>query len=241
MNKENIVATMLAVYAILLTLCFAIYAYIDIFNIDKSLASNLLVWSATLFAPIAVLYSLGFWKVQKKQEEKIEVLKSIKKKVVDFHVITDSFRSSSKALYHIQNGEATALKVKIEQYSKNFTDLLKILFFEINSADEFLQIDEIDQLNNLLTKLWYIPYEFEKAEVIINAYNLPDSKNKPSAFESFEYEKSLYLLEPSSWIFQRVLNNKENKIIFENFEDLTFQSLNDLTELISVMLKDSFK
>lgn len=68
MNKENLVVTMLAVYAILFTLCLAIYAFIDIFNIDKSLASNLLVWSATIFAPIALLITYDSWRGQKASE-----------------------------------------------------------------------------------------------------------------------------------------------------------------------------
>lgn len=54
-KSENLVARLLAVYVIILTLCIAIYAIFQLLEVDLTLATNLLLWSAAIFAPIAVL------------------------------------------------------------------------------------------------------------------------------------------------------------------------------------------
>lgn len=64
-KSENLVATLLAVYAIILTLCIAIYAIFKLLDVNITLATNLLIWSATIFAPIAVLMTYTSWKEQK--------------------------------------------------------------------------------------------------------------------------------------------------------------------------------
>ncbi len=64
-KSENLVATLLAVYAIILTLCIAIYAIFKLLDVDITLATNLLIWSATIFAPIALLMTYTSWKEQK--------------------------------------------------------------------------------------------------------------------------------------------------------------------------------
>lgn len=67
-KSENLVATLLAVYAIILTLCIAIYAIFKLLDVNITLATNLLIWSATIFAPIAVLMTYTSWKEQKSAE-----------------------------------------------------------------------------------------------------------------------------------------------------------------------------
>lgn len=67
-KSENLVATLLAVYAIILTLCIAIYAIFKLLDVNITLATNLLIWSATIFAPIAVLMTYTSWKEQKTAE-----------------------------------------------------------------------------------------------------------------------------------------------------------------------------
>ncbi len=67
-KSENLVATLLAVYAIILTLCIAIYAIFKLLDVDITLATNLLIWSATIFAPIALLMTYTSWKEQKTAE-----------------------------------------------------------------------------------------------------------------------------------------------------------------------------
>ena len=67
-KSENLVARLLAVYAIILTLCIAIYAIFRLLEVDLTLATNLLLWSAAIFAPIAVLMTYTSWREQKGSE-----------------------------------------------------------------------------------------------------------------------------------------------------------------------------
>ena len=67
-KSENLVARLLAVYAIILTLCIAIYAIFQLLEVDLTLATNLLLWSAAIFAPIAVLMTYTSWREQKGSE-----------------------------------------------------------------------------------------------------------------------------------------------------------------------------
>lgn len=67
-KSENLVATLLAVYAIIFVLCIAIYAFFKLLEVDITLATNLLLWSAAIFAPIAVLMTYTSWKEQKGSE-----------------------------------------------------------------------------------------------------------------------------------------------------------------------------
>lgn len=67
-KSENLIATVLAVYAIILTLCIAIYAIFKSLEVDITLATNLLLWSAGIFAPIAVLMTYTNWREQKGSE-----------------------------------------------------------------------------------------------------------------------------------------------------------------------------
>ncbi len=64
-KSENLVATLLAVYAIILTLCIAIYAIFKLLDVNITLATNLLIWSAAIFAPLALLMTYTSWKEQK--------------------------------------------------------------------------------------------------------------------------------------------------------------------------------
>jgi len=58
----------LAIYGILCAISIALYELIQIFVEDKSTATNLLIWSATMFAPIAVLMIYTSWEKQKSTE-----------------------------------------------------------------------------------------------------------------------------------------------------------------------------
>lgn len=240
MNNENFISTIVAIYAILLSICIALYALIDMAGIDKSLASSLLGWSATIFAPIALLYGLKYWKIQRKQEEKIEKLKDLKNIVIDFHIMIDEFRSTSRTLFSIQNEKSSVLKEKIAKFTSDHKVLTKRLFFLMNSGEEFFEKTEIDDMTNLLSGLWDIPYVIDRAYLIVETYALSIPRTGLLRNEPFEYEKNLYLLDPYSWVFQRVLNSEEHKELFKNMEDETFKSLNDLSKYISTLIHKSY-
>jgi len=67
-KSENLIATLLAVYAIILVLCIAIYAIFKLLEVDITLATNLLLWSAAIFAPLAILMTYTSWREQKGTE-----------------------------------------------------------------------------------------------------------------------------------------------------------------------------
>lgn len=89
-KSESLVATLLAIYAILLTISFALYAVIKEFNIDISLSTNHLIWTATLFAPIAVLMTYTVSKEQKNAENMSRYGEQIYKGFIKYFSILES-------------------------------------------------------------------------------------------------------------------------------------------------------
>lgn len=69
-NNKNfdLYTTLIIIYLALLTLCIALYALIQIYVEDKGTATNLMIWSATLFPSIALLYTFNSWRDQKSSE-----------------------------------------------------------------------------------------------------------------------------------------------------------------------------
>ncbi|WP_180044579.1 hypothetical protein [Acinetobacter sp. YH16039] len=78
-KSENLVATLLAIYGILCAISIALYALIQMFVEDKSTATNLLIWSATMFAPIVLIISLKQWSLQKRLEDCALLAQKIRK------------------------------------------------------------------------------------------------------------------------------------------------------------------
>lgn len=70
-------ATLIIIYLGLLALCIAIYALIQIYVGDKGTATNLMIWSATLFPSIALLYTFNAWRYQKGTEVIAEECKNV--------------------------------------------------------------------------------------------------------------------------------------------------------------------
>ncbi|WP_147435270.1 hypothetical protein [Acinetobacter cumulans] len=63
------ITTLIIIYFVLLAVSIALYALIQIFfKKDTATASSLLGWSATMFATIALLYTVNIWKDQKQSE-----------------------------------------------------------------------------------------------------------------------------------------------------------------------------
>nr|WP_314367282.1 hypothetical protein [uncultured Acinetobacter sp.] len=70
MNKNsNYLINLLFIYlAMVLLIGISLYALIKLFGIDSSLSSNLLIWSATLFPSIVIIYTFQSWRNQKASE-----------------------------------------------------------------------------------------------------------------------------------------------------------------------------
>lgn len=68
-NSNNYIANLITLYlALVLLLCVALYAIIKHFNIDVGLSTNLLIWSATLFPSLVIVYTFQSWRAQKASE-----------------------------------------------------------------------------------------------------------------------------------------------------------------------------
>lgn len=55
-------------YLCLLIISFILYFVIKVFDVDIPLTTNLLIWTATIFAPLAFLLTYSNWKEQKSAE-----------------------------------------------------------------------------------------------------------------------------------------------------------------------------
>lgn len=129
-RSENLIATLLVIYGILCAINIALYALMQVFVEDKSTATNLLIWSATIFAPIAVLMTYTNWKEQRKAEE---IAKSASKLFSDLNglnsYIMDIVQSQNpKARIQLLDKEvANSLLKKFEyKISIHIGDLIRI-------------------------------------------------------------------------------------------------------------------
>lgn len=150
-KEDNLVATLLAVYAIILTLCIAIYAIFKLLKVDITLATNLLIWSATIFAPIAVLMTYTSWREQKKAELLSNLAQNELKRYAEIINELNKLDWSFQKL--IRNQNYTDEK-KI--FDKLLNKLVKIRFLSNNkdiSICFYLSNDEIHLRQTLETKI----------------------------------------------------------------------------------------
>lgn len=84
MNKQfsNLLVTLTIVYlALVFLIGVAVYAVVKYFCLDITLSTNILIWTATLFAPVVILATFNSWKEQKNNEivsqEAIKIAKTM--------------------------------------------------------------------------------------------------------------------------------------------------------------------
>ncbi|WP_254202638.1 MULTISPECIES: hypothetical protein [unclassified Acinetobacter] len=114
-KSENLVATLLAVYAIILVLCIAIYAIFKLLEVDITLATNLLLWSAAIFAPIAVLMTYTSWREQKSAERIAEYGNEVYKINIQYCRILEKY-----SLTWPKNEDMALITKELEVYLDNF-------------------------------------------------------------------------------------------------------------------------
>lgn len=90
---EHLIATLLAVYTIILILCIALYAIFKILKVDITLATNLLLWSAAIFAPVAVLMTYNSWREQKGSEVVAILAKDITTDILELRALNNEIFS----------------------------------------------------------------------------------------------------------------------------------------------------
>lgn len=248
-KKFSLPTTLIILYLAMLTLCIALYALIQIYVDDKSTATNLMIWSATLFAPVAVFYGFYTWKIQLFDQSKIKAIEKLKEKVSEFSKITFNYRFYSRNLDLLRNRNSNefdklekAWVQKAESLRRDIMTILEIdgFYFE-NGTDE---LSKLYELNNGLLDLII---DIENASSVLKMCWIGSATPSPlSEGETVEIliSKSQYLLDPSDHFLNFELDRNvdlkslcrdlENEMINNRIKDF-FKFLNEL--LNSVFIK----
>lgn len=160
MNKFNKpfepITTLVIIYFTLLAVSIAIYALIQVYIDDKSTASSLLGWTATMFATIALLYTFNGWKDQKSSEilsnESKEIFKFVHK---NYQCFSSIFKSQS-----IIDKEQSYQDVR-DNYISHLENLnlYNSLIFKMNKKNT---VKEFKIYMNMLDKVFKMPEYNEK-------------------------------------------------------------------------------
>ncbi|WP_227539873.1 MULTISPECIES: hypothetical protein [Acinetobacter] len=154
LNKQiEPITTLVIIYLALVTISIALYALIQIYVDDKSTASNLLSWTATLFATIALLYTFNSWREQKGSD-----------------VLS---RLAEECFY-----KSYTILDKIEDLNKDYEYNLK---YKLNNKCRFdlKKIELIDiEIEDLSKKIKLITDEKPNKDIEVSLVNLKHNYNK---------------------------------------------------------------
>jgi hypothetical protein len=208
-NNKNfdLYTTLIIVYLALLTLCIALYALIQIYVDDKGTATNLMIWSATLFPSIALLYTFNSWRDQKGSEiianEANEIVKNLSVLHENIRYIRIHSQNKNDALFMLKDIERLSNKNKrellflkasiIDEDLENFLDiflkhernlLIKIEYYlRVHTINDFL--DEMIQ-DERLEELRLYTYYLDNLIIVVRPYSLYQNpvflkKHKPKS------------------------------------------------------------
>ncbi|ENU25633.1 hypothetical protein F992_03377 [Acinetobacter modestus] len=160
MNKPfDLHTTLIIIYLALVAVSIALYALIQIFFDDKSTASNLLGWSATLFATIALLYTFNTWREQKGSEALSKLSENLYLDLIDLNIkINQLHRKLSERFPVIAVNKETMQKFSIvNRELEEFGGKLNIIVTYKN--DEILEqqlsfIKELIEMNQEVLSKW---------------------------------------------------------------------------------------
>ena len=153
--------TLIIIYLALVAVSIAFYALIQLFVDDKSTASNLLGWTATLFATIALLYTFNTWREQKGSEalskfsENLYLeLSTLNKKFNDLHrILSENFpvidvNKETMQKFPIVNRE-------LEEFGEKLNIIVTYKNDEI-LEQQFNSIQGIIRLNQKIQEKWCV-------------------------------------------------------------------------------------
>lgn len=241
-NKFSLPMTLIILYFAMLTISIALYALIQIYVDDKGTATNLMIWSATLFAPVAVFYGFHTWKFQLFDQSKIKAIEKLKEKVSEFSKTTFNYRLYSRNLDLLRNRNYDELDKlqdewvqKAESLRRDIITILEVDGFYFENAT-----DELNKLYELNNGLLDVITNIENAIFILKTCWIGSATPSPlSEGESVEalILKYQYLLDPSDRILNFTLDKDmdlkslcrdlENKMINNPIKDF-FRFLNEL-------------
>ncbi|MFV5366163.1 hypothetical protein [Acinetobacter oleivorans] len=158
-KNKNLVVNLTIIYLSLLAVCLALYAIMQLYvaEVDRGTATNLMIWSATLFPSIALIYTFNFWREQKGSEvlsrlaeESFFTLTNIAK---IHQQIDEDYRDTllKKLLEDIEMNESDFSKELLKQLDNDIDIILKNCHLIYNyTKDEGLKIAFKDVLDKYI-------------------------------------------------------------------------------------------
>lgn len=221
LNKDfDLATTLIIIYLALLTLSIALYALIQIYVEDKGTATNLMIWSATLFPTIALLYTFNTWRKQKGSE----VLSKLSE--ILFFEIKEFFDISQKIM---------------EEHRDDILDkVLKNIEISRNKADTELTNNLNLQFENIIHKV-YLIYKYTNNDNIkkyVNEFN-----NAYIEYKTFR--QNIYfgmkIVEKTETRLRSIAIDKNDKNEYLNHRDELSQLYVTLNKSASNLSEEIFK
>ncbi|WP_333640271.1 hypothetical protein TQH59_10300 [Acinetobacter johnsonii] len=220
-NKRfDLATTLIIIYLALLTISIALYALIQIYVEDKGTATNLMIWSATLFPTIALLYTFNTWRKQKGSE----VLSKLSE--ILFFEIKEFFDISKKIMEEHRDDILDKVLNNIEiPKSKSDTELTNNLNL---------------QFENIIHKV-YLIYKYTNNNDIkkyVNEFN-------DSYIEYTTFRKNIYfgmkIIKKTETTLKSVAIDKNNKDDYLNHRDELSKLYVNLNKSASNLSEEIFK
>ncbi|MGQ9372772.1 hypothetical protein ACUM6W_02810 [Acinetobacter tandoii] len=220
-NKNfDLATTLIIIYLALLTISIALYALIQIYVEDKGTATNLMIWSATLFPTIALLYTFNTWRKQKGSE----VLSKLSE--ILFFEIKEFFDISKKIMEEHRDDILDKVLNNIEiPKSKSDTELTNNLNL---------------QFENIIHKV-YLIYKYTNNNDIkkyVNEFN-------SSYIQYTTFRKNIYfgmkIVEKTETTLKSVAIDKNNKDDYLNHRDELSKLYVNLNKSASNLSEEIFK
>lgn len=170
MNKKfnELLVTLIVTYlALVFLIGVAVYSIVRIYCLDITLTTNILIWTATLFAPIVILATYNSWKEQKGNEivsqEAIKIAKNLNS-LLDLHRKLFWFTP-------FKNPNYIHSLIKFEEtYEQMFNDLT----FLKDAIENIYEIDEFTEFEKAQDK--YLKSMYILKEKIISANTIDEYK-----------------------------------------------------------------
>lgn len=195
-NKPDLFVTLIIIYLALLTVCVAIYAILQLYvkEIDRGTATNLMIWSATLFPSIALLYTFNTWREQKGSD----VLSKLAEEM--FFNIANIFDINKKIMKEHREAILNKVFKKIDLNSIDIeTDLTRKLDEEIkhvlHSGYLIFKYTKDEKIKEFMKELNndYLIYSVIRQEIYVGMKTVEQTENSHKAIAINKDDKNEYL------------------------------------------------
>lgn len=247
-NSFSLPMTLFITYLALLALCIALYALLQIYFDDKATATNLMIWSATIYAPIAVLFGFNAWKAQQYETSKIKAIERIKeilslfnKIIIDHRLYGDSANLLRERDFKKFNSIQSEWSKKAELFRREIMSILERDGFYFESGNS-----EIGKLYKLNNDLLDVITEIEFAGSMLKMCWIGSGTPSPDDGTNDENEliiKRIYLIDPQYYGIRLQLDeNAELKTKCQNYEkEKIYKPINNFFDYLNDLLRQIYK